>query len=446
MASVIIVVVELVFLAGTILHVSYFNGSPYWEWSWRHLSYLRTTSYLLPPLIPFVYALYRIQKIKETREASRILVLLMVSNFLFQLAGMAAESGSLEPVKSIIVSRRATSYFYDAEQIKNIFSFLQSFHALDLRGHSSVHPPGPIIFHYAMIQFFGVDGGAYMGGLTIAWMASLGIAVLYLLSSLWTGDGKVRLTICACYALIPGLVLFFPQFDQVHPIFSMLLIYFWEIALRKSRRHAVYFGLVLFMATLFAYNLLVIGAFPLFSAIAFLLRGQAAVDKWRIVVSASLLAVGTTAFCYLGLFWATGFNPLFSLQRALNENASILAVVQRPYGFYVVYNFYEFFLGSGIITIPLLAFYVQRTLGGARQSVEDHVVLSHLGFLTIIAVDLTGLLRSEATRIWLFLQPLIVIPVGLELMRLSAAHRQAVLLMLWINLVVIKSNMRFIIP
>lgn len=440
-----IIALELVFLAGTIFHVDYFNGSPYWRWDWRHLNYLRTTFYLALPLIPFVYALYKTQTLKKEEAARKLVIVMMASNGLFQVMGMAAELQPLELLKSIVLSRRATSYFYDAGQINDIFSFLENFHTLDLRAHSSVHPPGPILFYYVMIQLFGADAGAYIGGFAVAIMASLGVLVLYLFSSLWTEDSKTRLTICALYAFLPGLVLFFPQFDQVYPIFSMLLIYYWEMSLRGARRTAIYLGLVLFMATFFAYNLLAIGAFHLLSATVFLFAEANAGRKLRTVVATGITAISTTVLCYFVLFLLTGFNPVLSFGRALVEHARILSVVQRPYGFYLCYNFYEFFLSSGIILMPLLLTFVRKTVGSIK-AVDKSVTLTYIGLVSIIVIDLTGLLHSETARLWLFLQPLIMIPVGFELVLLSKPRRWLVFLLLWVNLVVIKTNMWFVIP
>lgn len=437
-----IIVLEVLFLGGTILHVDYVNGLPYWQWSWRHLGYLRTTLYLMLPLIPYGYALHKIETSKENKEAYRILTILAVSNFLFQVMGMAAEPQSLETIKSIIGSRRATSYFYDANQITGTASFLRDFHTLDLRAHSSTHPPGPILYYYGLIRVFGGNATSYIGGFGIAFIASLGFFVLYLFSSLWTREAKPRLTICAYYALMPGLVLFFPQLDQVYPIFSMLMIYLWEMSLRGSRHYAIYFGLVLFAATFFAYNLLTVGAFHLLSTSAFLLSHRSVTERFRIVARASLLAIGTTGACYLALFEIAGFNPFLSFARTLDAHAYLVIALPRPYFVYLFYNFYEFFLGSGIVVIPLLVTYIRRALG----KTGDDAFFSYVGFLAIVIVDLTGLFRSEITRLWLFLQPLVVIPAGLELARLSTAQRFAVFLMLWLNLVVIKANMSFIIP
>jgi hypothetical protein len=440
-----IILLEAVFLGGTVLHVDYFNGSSYFWWDWRQLNYLRTAFYLSLPLIPYVYALFKTETVKDQIGAWKILPYFMAANFLFQFMGIASDPRSFDIIRAIVISRLATSYFYDAYYIKDIIVFLTNFHTLELCCHSLVHPPGHILFYYIIIQVFGTGAGVYIGGFSIALIASIGVIILYLFSSLWTKDPKTRLIICAFYALIPGLVLFFPQFDQVYPIFSMLMIYFWERSLRKSRHNAIYFGLILFISTFFAYNLLLIGAFHILSAIVFLSSNRNVSGRIWIVVSTSMIAIGTAVICFSILFLVTGFNPVLSFGHALEGQLRNETVMDRPYGLYFLYNFYEFFLGSGIIIIPLLISFVKRTVKDLK-ALEKHVSLSYIGFATILIVDLTGLVRGETTRLWLFLQPLILLPACLELIRLGKVHRWILFSLLWVNVVVIKSNMWFVRP
>jgi hypothetical protein len=61
-------------------------------------------------------------------------------------------------------------------------------------------------------------------------------------------------------------------------------------------------------------------------------------------------------------------------------------------------------------------------------------------------VDLSGLLRGETARIWLFLQPLLVAPVAVELARVRWPWRLSILTLQWWILVLIKAKMSFIEP
>ncbi len=70
-----IIVLEVVFLGGMVTHLDYFNGSPYWQWKWRQISYLRTASYLSLPLILYIYALFKTETVKDQIGPWKILPL-----------------------------------------------------------------------------------------------------------------------------------------------------------------------------------------------------------------------------------------------------------------------------------------------------------------------------------------------------------------------------------
>ncbi len=67
-----------------------------------------------------------------------------------------------------------------------------------------------------------------------------------------------------------------------------------------------------------------------------------------------------------------------------------------------------------------------------------------IGLVVVGIVDLSGLLRAETARVWLFLQPLLLLPAGLTLARLPAGGREGLIGLQWIILVVIKAKMQFI--
>ena len=109
----------------------------------------------------------------------------------------------------------------------------------------------------------------------------------------------------------------------------------------------------------------------------------------------------------------------------------------------MLWDIYDFFLASGWATFGIVALFVVRSV---RNREGDWRVrsfaLAALG--TIAIVDLTGLLRAETARVWLFLQPLAIGVVGIELARWSASWRAAAYAVLLFALVVIRSRMIFL--
>ena len=59
-------------------------------------------------------------------------------------------------------------------------------------------------------------------------------------------------------------------------------------------------------------------------------------------------------------------------------------------------------------------------------------------------INLLGLLDMETARVWLFLQPLILVPAGIELSRISRAGQFAFFSVLWLLMASMKANMTFI--
>ena len=77
---------------------------------------------------------------------------------------------------------------------------------------------------------------------------------------------------------------------------------------------------------------------------------------------------------------------------------------------------------------------------------REEVALSLIGLATILTIDLTGVLRGEAARVWLFLQPLMIVPAALELSRFRGRWRMALFSMQWLILAGLKAKMLFIRP
>ena len=67
-----------------------------------------------------------------------------------------------------------------------------------------------------------------------------------------------------------------------------------------------------------------------------------------------------------------------------------------------------------------------------------------MGVITILLVHLLGLLDYETARVWLFFQPLVIVPIALELARLPGAGVGAVLALQWLIVATIKSRMLFL--
>jgi hypothetical protein len=102
-------------------------------------------------------------------------------------------------------------------------------------------------------------------------------------------------------------------------------------------------------------------------------------------------------------------------------------------------------LGTGIIAVPILWFHLRKPRTEFKAD-RDRTALTLISLATVLTVDLSGLLPGETARVWLFLQPLVVVPVAIELARARWPWRLSILTIQWWILVLIKAKMSFIEP
>jgi len=238
-----VLAVGLAFCLGVTYHWGFLNGFTrltHYEWPWHELGILKTAALLAAPFAVIVWVLWRIEKKKSPTYPWVLLELLALSNFLLQTLGMLADPRGIQLVREIVASPKATSYFTDAMAIQRPLEWLGHFHNANLGLHSATHPPGPVLFYYIFFKLLGPSAGALLGGCAVGLLGSVGVLVIYRFTELWTPDRRVRLTACAFYALLPALTVFFPEFDQVYPILSMLLMLFWVRAVNNSAEASKY--------------------------------------------------------------------------------------------------------------------------------------------------------------------------------------------------------------
>ncbi len=450
-----VVAVGLAFAAGVLLKQKPLNGFPnliHWMWPWRDLPVFKTAITLIAPLMMISLVLWRMERDENAGNQSgssplhvgpsqrtpwSLLCLLALSNFLLQVLSMIAEPRGLRLVGDIVRSPLATSYYTDATTIQGVVAWLRTFHQAHLGFHSSTHAPGPILFYYAFVKVFGSRGAA-IGGYAVGAIGSLGVLLIYKFAGLWSNDQKVRLTASAFYALVPALTLFFPEFDQCYPIVAMLMILFWVKGLNTLRpvsAYAAWLGLVLFAATFLAYGLLTVGAFLAYYGLYWLWHEKAA-GRWRTLLGTSGVALGVFVALHAVLWQATGFKAIASFEHARRAQAFYAGILNRPYAAASLVDPYDFFLGAGMMALPLLVL-------SLRHCGRDRA-LTLIAVATILSVDLTGFLRGETARLWLFCQPLVAVPVAMELSSYRWRWRMAIFAVQWWVLVCLKARMFFV--
>jgi hypothetical protein len=443
-ALAIVLAVGLAFAAGVYLKTPGLNGTWYWAWPYRDLGIARVLAWLALPMLPFALALREIERSDAAQSVAWPIALLMLASFGLQLSGMLCHPEGLEHLRAIVVSPIATSYYTDALKIDDLGAWLANFHTATLAKHSATHPPGPILWYWVWLRLFDAPTAALVGGVALGALATLAIPIVYAFAGLWTDDRRARLVACAFYALVPATIVFFPEFDQAYPIFAMLAAIAWVRALRGARAAAVAFGFVLFLETFFAYNLLAAGAFLAMYSAYFLWRERGSANAWRTLIAAMALGLAAFVACN-GVVWLLGFDPVRTFVHALAMQKIDAATVHRPWSSTVLLDPYDFLLGTGILAAPMIVLHVAR-IAKSFAVAREEFALSIMALATILVVDVSGLLRGETARLWLFLQPFAIVPASRELLRFDARGRALFFAVQWLIVAVMVCRMSFVEP
>ena len=436
--------VGLFFIAAIGLQIDGFNGPWYFKWPWHDFGIVRTAAMLALALPPFYIALRKIEREDVgANDIAHVIAWLMIGNAILRYAHILCYDAGFAQLATIVESDMATSYFTDASAIRNLSTWLAGFPPSGLHLHSLTHPPGPILYYFAWIKLLGPDAGALAGGAALGVIATLSIPVFYAFSALWTQDRNLRLWSCLFYALTPATIFFFPEFDQVYPLFAMFTVLAWTHAVKGSRAGALAFGASLVACLFFAYNLLVIGAFLLMYTICELARCGWRAEALRNAATAAALAIATVVLTYT-LFWlATGYSAPHNFIAAIEMQARITSgLVIRPWAPSIVFDLYDFFLGLGVLAAPLL--WISRAGLRGFEWHRRESVIALIGLAFVLIVDISGLLRGETSRVWLFLQPFVIVPIAAGLLRFDTRQRRAVLVLQWCVAVVLTSKIAFL--
>jgi hypothetical protein len=433
-----------------VVHFSYVNGPHYWQWPWRRIDPIHIYPVLAAAAIPF-FAAQWVQR-RGRWPVAVPLGLIMLSMFALQIGALAVQTSpiSLERLAARVLDEDITGYYHDARSITELGPWLADYpQGMPERHlHSINKPPGPILFYLPFISWAGSDdSAAHAGGLVIGLLATIALPMTYLLIPAVSGDRRAAFRGAGYLALCPSLVLFLPEFDQVYAAIATALVLFWMLALKRNDwRCALGFGAVLSLLTFFSFHLLAIGVFPALYSIWFLVQ-RPGVNVLTILRHA-LVGLAVPAVFYAILWLTTGYDPLGTFRTALDTTAALNAILKRPYPWTILFDLTDFALGTAWISFLLVAFLVLRWCS-ARDGDQESAGASSLQWVSLFAiatpvtVAVTGLIRAETARTWIFMMPLVMIPVGIELSRWSFRSCLVVYFCLWLLTVAICQNMAF---
>jgi hypothetical protein len=121
------------------------------------------------------------------------------------------------------------------------------------------------------------------------------------------------------------------------------------------------------------------------------------------------------------LHLVSGYRPIATFRAARAVHAVMLQrIAEVGQGRFlpetIPFDLTDFAMAAGWIGVLLAGYGLARRDGDGRR-------LGWLAVVQIVVVAGTGLLQGETFRVWLFLLPLLMLPIGLELRRWSRAQR-----------------------
>jgi hypothetical protein len=378
----------------------------------------------------------------------------MLSVFLMQFACARRPDDplALHRLTSVVGGAVSSSYFRSAgrllaEGLPSQPRWLATYpaHMHELFLHAQNKPPGLVLIHMPLIQYFGFNEvAALLAGLCMAALTPLCVPAVYCMLRALTHDRKSAFHGAALLAFMPALLLLFPAWDQTFPIFTAALVALWARAVDTGRwPYAILFALCLAITTFFTFNLLVLGLFLAGYAAAHFCLTPTPTTALRLI-RLSTCAIGTFIALYTILFLTTGYNPLATLHAGLiNQHELERTFLKRPYPITIPFDILDFLLGTGWIATVAIGFYLHRQIS-SRHWRSPGFIITTLVIGQILILAATGLLTVETARVWMFLIPLFLIPAALEISRWTPKARLVIYLSLLCIVIALTLNMRFV--
>ena len=405
------------------------------EWIWRrNILPVR----LLPPFLAGLgltglAALIARRDWSSLSRPARALALLLVIllAFALQIALLNAAGPPWVTGGAYVVSPSATTYFAVSLDVTNPARWVADYPRLlhSLPYHSGTHPPGFVLFFLAVrrvcaaligtpsphldqlareyndvfgLSLTGPDtAAAIASALVIALLGALALLPIYYLARLLVGPRAAPYAACLS-ASIPALLLLAASPDLIILSLTALSLCLGYCAWRRrSLPLAFLAGLTV------ALGLFLSLAFALVAALAviWLILGLFGPSPRRETVRRTA-AIGGVALAgllafYLALYVIYGYRPIEVAVQALSAHRGITTVeAARTYWKWLLMNPVECALFAGL-PLVIAAAWSWRTCRDPASSRPRLFLWAW--FLLFAALDLSGAVRGEVGRIWLFL-------------------------------------------
>lgn len=435
------------------------------EWIWRPLA-KELRVHLMPAflasaaLVGLVWWLCRRGRWEEMRPWGRAMALaaLVLVTFALQCALINAIGQPWAGPGAIIASPVTTTYFDDSRHVGPVGEYLARYHEImpTLRYHAATHPPGTTLFFWAVrracrwvpsswyaesvtvatvqayADFLGVgfprsDGlAAVVSALLLALLGACTVVPVYLLTSRMTGAQAAGGVAACLTAGIPSLLLLSASSDQLVFFFAVRIVLLAYLAWKSERVWVSAAAGVLCAVGLFVSLglLALVGWLLLWALFGWLRAADRGAALRRLAVRWAAGGAGFIGF-YLALFLATGYRGWTVAYLGIFAHRQATTVeFPRTYWKWVLMNPVEMAVFAGLALVAAAAW-----AGIQRKALSPSLGVFLISWLAALAVlDVSGTVRGEVGRIWLFLMWPLAVGAGAAVAKLPERRLTATML------------------
>lgn len=373
----------------------------------------------------------RWQRLSSAGRAGWLAALVVVV-FVLQLSLLNALGGPWIGPGAVIASPNATTYFAVSLDIRGLRQWLASYPDLmpDLPHHAATHPPGLALLFLLVRRLcsallaeptpwladtarlysdtFGLGLApadalaAAVSAYLIAFAGSLALLPLYFLVR---GLADARAAICAAYLAgsMPGLLLLGASPDLIIITLAITALCLAYAAWRSGSAPLAFLaGLTVAVGLFLSLAFALVLAWAFLWCILGMLASQHRRAAFRRALLGGAVALAACALFYLALYFVSGYRPLAVVRASLAAHRDITTVAfARSYWKWVLMNPVECAIFAGLPLTVAALWSARGSLGGAPRRGLRWFLLSAL--LVLVALNLSGVVRGEVGRIWLFL-------------------------------------------
>jgi methylthioxylose transferase len=405
------------------------------EWVWEAI---RVPVNLLPgvcAIVLFLVVAWWLARLnwRELPRGRRTLWLLVLVLAIFVLQAALINGVGVPWVSpgSIIVSPNATTYFSTALGVQDVRKWVANYPSLmpSLPYHARTHPPGMVLFFHAIrramagvvpddspqlaeiaeaYRIFGIGptaadaAAAIFSAFLIALIGALSVIPVYLLSKeLMQDEQALRVAVLA--GTLPALLILSVSPDLLLLTLVATTLWLSYLAWKYARPlPALLAGVVIAFSSFLSLGVMAVAGWLLLLALVGTLRRPDRPATVRLFLKVGAAGVLGFVLVYGVLVLALDYHPLAVARQALGAHRGVTTVeAARTYWKWVLLNPVEFALFAGL-PLTIAACWAIPLL---RRDPETRCLQTFLlaSLLALAFLDVSGTVRGEVGRIWLFL-------------------------------------------